>query len=124
MSYTIELASRAMARNAEPVEGEWYLGINDKGETGAIAKYVNGEFINSAGVVNMSIYTYLRHSGMFTPSITVEGSPGFTLIDDQQAKVRIALRWLETLISSPAVTWDPYQKEACMQALVDAKAAL
>ena len=109
-TYTIELHGRMMASNATPIEGKWYVGIDHQGRTGAIAQYVGGQFECSAGVVDMTIYQYLQLSTRHQ-------------LEGEQA-VAGALRWLETLIQSPSVPWDPQQKEAAQEALVRAKAAI
>lgn len=51
-----------------------------------------------------------------------------TLIDRTESADRdaiiLALRWLNTLIQCPAVTWNAGQREAAQQALADAQQAL
>ena len=51
---------------AEPEEGRWYAGVNEAGQTGAIAKYVGGYFVNSlmeeAPGIDMGHYAYIEAS--------------------------------------------------------------
>lgn len=106
-----ELADRTIVVGS-PIEGVWYAGVTAEGNTGAVAKYENGEFTNSSGKIRMEFYAFLRRY------------PEMTKVPSSNHPVAPALRWLETLINSPAVPWDPAQRESAHAALAVAKAAI
>lgn len=111
-TFKFELADRTIVVGT-PIEGVWYAGVNRFGNTGAVAKYENGEFTNSSGTINMRFYEFLRRCAKAdTPQA------------DVNQPVLNALRWLETLISSPTIPWDPDQRQAAAESLLAAKASL
>ena len=119
MKYMIELADRSVSE-ATPIEGQWYAGITEMGQIGAVACYSNGAFENSSGIVHMQGYTVIRHVTHELVSAVVKQNNAL----DDKAKIQLALQWLETLIKTPAMGWNVKQKEAAMVALTEARAVV
>ena len=115
MNYVIERPSIAETSYSQPTHGLWYAGITENNETGAVAQFLGTEFRNSVGSVDMTRYPFIRE----TMGLVPESSE-----DDDKSKVRLALRWLETLSKNRCLMWAPEQKEACLRALEEAKATL
>jgi hypothetical protein len=111
MKFIIQMPDLAPAP-LDPTEDHWYAGITARGETGVIAQYRSGAFVSSEGEHSMNHYAHLED---------------MTAKRTQEVRVRNisqALSWLETLIDSPAVPWEPKQKIAAREALLAAKASI
>jgi hypothetical protein len=112
MPYLIENTDKTTALR-EPTPGCWY--VLDTNRKDSPIRWTGEQFITQQGDKAIPWYHHL---------IELESSPLWIGAPEKAEATGLALRWLETLINSPAVTWDPAQKEAAQRALDAARAPI